>query len=307
MTARVRLEDFNTIAAPSQNGNGGKRRLVVVPASKISRERVEWLDPGRVPYGYVTILAGVGGLGKSQWTCLLAAQLSQGAFGEPRATIISTTEDTPSTTVRPRLEAAGADLDLIHFVHITTKEGDEEGLTIPDDVGELTDMVRMFGVGLVVIDPLVGHLPLKIDAHRDQSVRQALNPLFGMAKATGCAVIALLHLNKAEGLSRMSRISGSVGFRNAARSTLFLERDPDDPRGEMGSRRVLIHEKCNLGPERHAQLYEVQPMALEAVGMFPMVETSRLQFLGDAGYVVPGGNDCDTEPDENFWAGRNVA
>src|SRR6266498_1540414 len=110
---------FEPPAAEQPSGNGSvvqvqfpqtapKRRLLATPAAKIQREAVEWLEPGRVPIGLVTVLAGVGGLGKSQWTCLLAARLSRGELGDPGVTLIATAEDSPSTTVVPRLEALEA-------------------------------------------------------------------------------------------------------------------------------------------------------------------------------------------------------
>ena len=71
------------------------RRGITTPASGIHRERVEWLERGRVPLRMVTVLAGVGGLGKSQLACLWAAR-------NPGVTLIATAEDSPSTTVRPR-------------------------------------------------------------------------------------------------------------------------------------------------------------------------------------------------------------
>jgi hypothetical protein len=72
----------------------------------------------------VTVLAGVGGLGKSQWTAWLAAQ-------NPGFTLIATAEDSPAVTVRPRLEAVGADLDRLAFVKIQSDDGLEDGITIP--------------------------------------------------------------------------------------------------------------------------------------------------------------------------------
>src|SRR6266480_245104 len=92
---RVRLDDFysvevvsNTEAGESsetartsrpggsrrRNDREAERRAVAVPASHVHREQVEWLEPGRIPLRMVTVLAGVGGLGKSQLSCLLAAQ-----------------------------------------------------------------------------------------------------------------------------------------------------------------------------------------------------------------------------------------
>jgi hypothetical protein len=63
----------------------------------------------------------------SPLTALLAAE-------NPGVTLIATAEDSPSTTVRPRLEAVCADLERVQFVAIQTDDGLEDGLTVPDDI-----------------------------------------------------------------------------------------------------------------------------------------------------------------------------
>jgi hypothetical protein len=148
-------------AAEAPPNREPRRRVVAVPASAIRREAVEWLELGRVPLGMVTVLGGIGGLGKSTLTCLWAAR-------NAGVTLIATAEDSPETTVRPRLEAAGADLDRVHFVLVRTPDGTEDGIAIPDDVSQLDELVTETTASLVVVDPLVAHLPGRVDAHRDQ-------------------------------------------------------------------------------------------------------------------------------------------
>jgi hypothetical protein len=223
----------------------------------------------------VTVLAGVGGLGKSQLACLFAAR-------NPGISLIATAEDSPSTTVRPRLEAVQANLGRARFVSIETAEGVEDGIAIPDDIEELDRLVAEVDAKLVVIDPLVAHLPMHIDSHKDQSVRRALAPLYRLAEARNCAVLALLHLNKATGLAPLMRLGGSGAFGNAARSVLLLDRDPDDPEGEEGNRRVLAHIKCNVAPLAPSLVYAVEPVFLPATDSNPEVETSRLKLIGDS-------------------------
>jgi AAA domain len=260
-----------------------RRRAVATRAADLRRERVEWLDPGRVPLGLVTVLAGVGGLGKSQWTCDLAGRVTRGVLGSAAAALMLTAEDSPTTTVVPRLEAVDADLERVRFVSIATEDG-EDGLTIPDDLAELNRVVNETAARLVVIDPLVAHLPAGIDAHKDQSVRRALAPLHRLAQAHGCAVVALLHLNKAQGLAPLMRLAGTVAFGNAARSVLLLDRDPDDPEGDEGTQRVLAHIKCNVGPQMPSLLYRVTPVVLPATDEQPEVGTSRIELLGESAH-----------------------
>jgi AAA domain len=288
LSERVNMLGPEPAEAATTNGGAAhkerpSRRLLATSASDVEREDVEWLEHGRVPIGLVTVVAGIGGLGKSQWTCLLAARLSRGELGPPGVTLLATAEDSPSTTVRPRLEALQANLELVRFLTIATPDGDEDGIAIPDDVPLLEERVRELQARLLVIDPLVAHLPAeKIDSHRDQSVRRALAPLYRLATNTGCAVVVVLHLNKSTGLAPLMRLGASVAFGNAARSVLLLDRDPDDPEGDNGNQRVLAHIKCNVARLAPSLLYEVQPIVLEADGTAPMVETSRLELLGES-------------------------
>jgi hypothetical protein len=252
-----------------------QRRAVATAAAEVRREQVEWLMPGRVPLRMVTVLAGFGGLGKSQWTALLAAE-------NPGPTLIATAEDSPSTTVRPRLEAVNADLDRVSFVSIQSDDGYDDGLTIPDDIDTLSELIGYTGASLLVVDPLVAHLPGEIDSHKDQSVRRALAPLYRLAEEHGCAVVAVMHLNKSQGLAPLARLSGSGAFGNLARSVLLLDRDPDDPDNEQGMRRVLAHTKANVAREAPSLLYEIEPILLPASDEQPEVETSRLRLLGES-------------------------
>jgi hypothetical protein len=279
----VEPSPFGELAVAPAVANGSKkRRLLATPAAQIERQQVEWLETGRVPVGLVTVLAGMGGLGKSQWACWEAAKLSRGELGEPAVTLLATAEDDPHTTVKPRLEALEANVELIRFLTIKTDAGHEDGIAIPDDVDLLEATVRETGARLLIVDPLVAHLPSEIDSHRDQSVRRALAPLYRLATTTGCAVIAIIHLNKSHGLTPLARLNGSGGFGNAARSVLLFGLDPDDPDGERGHRRILAHIKCNVAPLAPSLLYQVEPIVLPAEDDAPMVETSRLRLLGES-------------------------
>jgi AAA domain len=254
------------------------RRFEAVPFETIRRERTEWLLPGRIPIGGVTILGGDPGLGKSQWTCLLAAQLSRGELGPPAATLMLTAEDDPSRTIKPRLEAAGADLSLIHVVRGMSSDGFE----LPDDVLELERLVADVKARLVTIDPVSAHLCGKTDSFKDADVRRALRPLSDVGERHQCALLPVMHLNKGSGMPAIYRLSGSVAFSGAPRSILFFARDPDDPEGATGPQRALSHDKCNLGPECSTLLYEIEPVLIPARGDEPEVSVSRLKLIGES-------------------------
>jgi hypothetical protein len=263
-------------ARPRMEGDGA----TAVPASEIKRERVEYLVPGRVPVGMTTLIVGDPGEGKSLWTCSIAAELSR--RGE--VVLMVTAEDALGATVRPRLEAAEADLQNVRFVRMR-RHGLEDGIVLPDDVQELDRLIREHDARLAVIDPLMAHLAEPVNSWRDQSVRRALAPLHRMAEDTGCANCIVLHLNKGGGDKAIYRIGGSIGIPGAARSALLLARDPDD--AEDGPRRVLAHIKCNVGPEAESLLYEVKPTLIPASDSEPEVETARLELIGESAHLSP--------------------
>lgn len=92
--------------------------LIVRRISDVVARPVRWLWPGRIARGKITVLAGHPGLGKSQAALDIGAGVTVGrpwpvggGKPEPGAIIILSAEDDASDTIRPRLEAAGADLD----------------------------------------------------------------------------------------------------------------------------------------------------------------------------------------------------
>ena len=197
-----------------------------MPFSSIQDERLTYLEPGRIPLGLVTVLCGYAGLGKSQYTCLLAARLSRGESGEPAATLIATAEDGPGTTVRPRLEAAGANLDLVYVLTIQSDDGLTDGIEIPDDLDTVAEEMQRTGARLLVVDPLVAHLPSEIDTHKDGQVRRALAPLYRLAQELDCAVVVTIHLNKAQGMQPLQRLSGSGAFGPLLVACCYLTETP---------------------------------------------------------------------------------
>jgi RecA-family ATPase len=233
-----------------------------VSASSLMPKPIDWFWPGRVPFGAVTVLAGPPGLGKSLLTLKLAADLTKGRqCGAPGDALLLSAEDAREQVVLPRLIAAGADLDRVHFDHIQA-HGLPRQLFLPDDVPLLLEMVEAHGVRLVVIDPLTAHLPGKVNSWRDQSIRLALAPLAHLAEASGTAIIVVSHLNKGASSDPLQRLGGSIGLAAAARSVLLLARDPDDPEGESGSRRILAQVKTNLGTCSSSLRYQLQTAQL---------------------------------------------
>jgi hypothetical protein len=266
-------------AATTEEPEADEIRLVAL--GSIAPASVRWLGRGYVPLGAVTLLVGDGGLGKSTLALELAARLTRGQvagdlYGTPAAVAVATAEDAVAEVVRPRAEAAGADLDLVHVVTVE-RDGTPAGLLVPDDAGALRAVLREHRVRLLVIDPLVAFFPETVNAHRDQDVRRALVPLVQLAEADDLAVVAVVHLNKGESARIATRINASVGFHNAARSVLLVGPDPAD---REGATRVLVHAKCNLGEKQSSFRFRIEPRAVVAGDQ--TIKTSGIVWCGKA-------------------------
>ncbi|MDP9297674.1 MAG: AAA family ATPase [Actinomycetota bacterium] len=260
------LNDVTSIA--NDNGHGlpnardgvPKSTETTMAASAITSERIEWLWPGRVPIGMVTVAAGFPGVGKSTILYDLAARTTRSGKG----VLIATAEDHLAAVVRPRLEAAGADLGLVR-VYIAP-------LTLPDAIGDIRRIVQEYDVALVTVDPLVAFIGDEVNTHRDHHVRRVLAPLSELAEESRVACVVVIHTNKGVDTDPLMRISGSIGFTGAARSVLLAADDPQDE-----GRRILAVVKSNLAE------YPA-PLAYRLVGenLPGDITTSRVEWLGEA-------------------------
>jgi hypothetical protein len=241
---------------PLGAGDVSAARFKFGPASDVRTERIQWLIRGLVPLRGVTVVGGEKALGKSLLTgAVWAADVTRGNTdgehrGDPRGVLLCSAEDDWPTVIVPRLLAAGADLNLVYQ---PIAESGDSLIEFPRDVEALRAQVAAHAdagrpLALVVIDPIGAFLGSDIDSHRDASVRRALAPLAEMAMSTNVAIVVVAHLNKAEGSRLVNRVVGSVGFVNAARSFVAYGRDPEDPEGERGTRRVIVPTASNWGP-----------------------------------------------------------
>ncbi|MBI4506415.1 MAG: AAA family ATPase [Chloroflexi bacterium] len=250
---------------------------VVVKLADVQPEQVRWLWPGKIPLGKVTVLDGDPGLGKSLVTLDLAARTSTGCpmpdstrgLGAPAGVVLLSAEDDLSDTIRPRLDAAGADCSRI--VALTAvRVDDKERFATLADIAAIREAIVRVGAKLVIIDPLMAYIAT--DAHVDADVRSRLAPLTKLAAELGVAVVVIRHLNKAGGGNALYRGGGSIGIIAAARSGLLVARDPEDATGE---RRILACTKSNLAKMPPALAYRIVANADGAVRVEWIEETAH--------------------------------
>lgn len=270
-----------TTGAPNVT-ESDERKVRLTPASAVPLRRVTWAWKDRLPAGQLTLLGGREGIGKSLWQSHLAARLSRGTLtgehhGTPSAVLVVASEDDWPRTVAPRLVAAGADLEQVYRVDVTTA-GDLPGsLTLPLDVVRLERAVRKVAAVAVFLDPLVTVLDGSLDAHRDREVRAALEPLAQLAHRTGTLVNGLVHLGKSDRVDVVTAVLGSRAFTAVSRAVLVAARDPDAEDGAC----VLSVEKANLGRLDVPGLrYKIESAAVPTPE--GLADVGRLVLLGES-------------------------
>ncbi len=283
MVARVAA----SVAAEARNGYRPGREVVLTKASRLTPEPIAWAWRERLPLGALTTFAGQQGLGKTLVAMKVVADATRGGLdgdldGQPATCLVATAEDALESVLLPRLIAADADRQRVHFV--TAREGGvEQPLTLPDDAAALAKKAEAVEARLVVIDPLGAFLPGHTDSHKDADVRRALAPVATLAADRRLAVLAVAHLNKGTASDALIRISGSGAFTAAPRSVLILGADPDDADAERGGRRILAHAKSNLGPLAPSLACRIEGREVEASDG-NSISTALIAFEGESGH-----------------------
>ncbi len=252
-------------------------------ASEIEPRNVEWLWPGRIPLGKMTLFAGLGGLGKTLSLCDIAARVSRGrqwpddAPPSPPANILYISgEDDLNDTLVPRLIACEADLPRIAFL-----KPEVENSFYLAAIHLLTAVIKQMGdkeVRLVVIDPPSSYLG-GIDENKNAELRSILTPLKNWSAEYRLSIVFNTHLNKGGNQNKveaMLRVMGSAAWVNAVRAAHLFTKDPDDP-----ERRLFVSLKSNIGKERQGIAYEIEALSgeLARIKWGKLVDTTAEQAM----------------------------
>jgi putative DNA primase/helicase len=207
---------------------------------------IEWLWPGRIARGKLTVIAGPPGSGKSTLAVRIAAAVSsggawpcgEGTAGQGLVVLICPEGDTD--VLDPRLRAAGADLDRVRALRVE----DEAVAGRPFDLGnELTQLEKAIAsrqdLRLIVVDAL------SVAGGRTgmREARAQFDRLAAFAKRHNVAVVAIAQMADADYLVRKPARLNALALASA-RMAFAIEVDPADE-----NRRLLLQMKNELSPD----------------------------------------------------------
>lgn len=144
-----------------------KTELKIISMADVEEEEVEWLLYPLIPFGKVTIIQGDPGEGKTTLALQIIAKLTRGEAvlpfdkplsvaeseekteldRQPMNVLYQTAEDGLGDTIKPRLNAAGADCSKVLVI-----DDKEKALTMMDS--RLEEALIETGARLVVLDPI---------------------------------------------------------------------------------------------------------------------------------------------------------
>lgn len=280
---------------------------VLTRMHEVQSSPIRWLWAGWLALGKLAVLDGHPGLGKSTLTCDLAARVSRGQLmpggspgalrNQPSGVVLVTCEDDAADTLKPRLDAAGADCTrIVHLAEV--QDGDRKRMPTLADLDALRAAITEVDAKLVIIDPLMAYLGG--DAHRDNEVRSQLGPLAQLAGELGVAILLVRHLTKSGGTHALMRGGGSVGIIGAVRTGWLFAEDPDD-----ADKRVLLSSKSNIGPAPTGWSCRIASSA----------GSSKVEWIGEAQHTTEqvlaervGGGDSGSALDAaTEWLRRELA
>jgi AAA domain len=262
-----------------------------VPIASLEAKAPRWLWDEYLLRGGINLIVGTKGVGKTSLVCWLAAQASvgdPGFGGRPLRVLIDTQEDDPEIVLRPRIEAAGADLSMVE-----TRTPGRSPWKFPRDIEALTNYLehcerRRAPVDLIVLDSLAAYIPRFTQA---EIAGEALERLTLVCQRFACALLFVHHFNK-YGRSVDAAIGGAGAVTRVARTVFIFGQEPRDLVSLLQRRLTTPSKRDEQTVSEEARVLACvklnvagKPPALKfhsTVTSIPAVESvHRLQLIGE--------------------------
>ena len=238
-------------------------------ASTVRSKRVRWTWKGYWPIGYVTCQSGETKLGKSLFAAKPISALTHGGLpGQheraPADVLIVAREDGLADMWKPRLVAAGANLERVRFLNIGADWNVRDGLELV-----YRDLDEQGTAALLFVDAVMEHLPDPKAGEGSNSatfVRRALRPLAMLCEERTLAGLISTHPPKGKAASFTDVYHGSGAFVQVSRSLIYFAYHPDDLElPDNDRRRVMLRAAANIGRDPGALSFRIteQPLTLD--------------------------------------------
>lgn len=239
--------------------------FVLTCLADVEPEAIDWIWPGHLAKGKITLLGGDPDLGKSNITIDIAARLSAGRglegenlfkqngpiVNKPCSVVFLCSEDGLKDTIRPRAEAAGSDLYLLHALDSCIVRNKRlSRFSLGADLDLLGQAVNETKASLVIIDAITSYMG-KVDDKSTTDIRSVLDPISNWAERYNVAVLGVTHPPKSSQANAIRQFTGSFAYVAAARLAFFVTKDPDSDRG------LFMPVKNNIGEKAIAKGYKI--------------------------------------------------
>lgn len=178
--------------------------------SDVREEETEWLVANTIPKHTLTLVVGMPGTGKSTFGAWLTAKAKTPG-------LIPGSEESVKAALRPRMAAAGVDLDRAILL-------DGRQWTLPRDRLRLAQVITDGQIDFLWIDPIDGFMGEESE-NDGPRVRAMLESLHRIAENTKCTVVAARHPGKAVD----NICPGSRQWRAVPRVIIKLAKDSGPP------------------------------------------------------------------------------
>ncbi len=205
--------------------------LTIINATDIKPEIQPWLWPDRIPQGKICWFTGKPGLGKSLATLSVIACVTTGKdwpdgsknTNPPQDVLVAISEDDLATTVVPRLNAAGADLNRVKFYNRVKLDKGGRHLQLDTDTSLLKRALEANpSIRLLVLDPLESFCG-NININANKELRPVTDALKRVCEQTKVTLVGIVHDNKRSDVSAVQKNTGSISFISSIAHCLGLQ------------------------------------------------------------------------------------
>lgn len=232
-----------------------------VRLSAIASQPLQWVWPGWIPAGMLTVLGGHVGDGKSTLIAGLVGALTTGSplpdgtTVPPKNVLILGLDDDPVRILRPRLVANRADPDRVFLIEPSTRARPD----LRFESWWIRDIVEENEIDLVVLDPLADILR-GADRFSEGDLRTRLEPFMSIVSRTGVAVLGVVRLPRSASVRRPAHsLVGASAIPALARSVLMIAPEHDGTSGPDSSRRILQVVKSNTAQPPAPVALDIDP------------------------------------------------